>query len=173
MKKIIIVCILLLVSSVSWWLLSPLFLNVEVNEERPFSFEEHETIKRNMTDAFITDSMPNIAKENLNKKLGSFVDADASHKVAGDLISFTNKKEHFIRFENFNATNGPDLYVVLSSMQNPIKEGLGKMHILEKLKGNKGNQNYSLKDIKLKEYKSVLIYCKAFSVVFGYASIKK
>ena len=85
----------------------------------------------------------------------------------------TNNDSSYLRFENFDSTNGPDLYVVLSSNKNPKKDGLGKMLIIEKLKGNKGNQNYSLKGISLNEYESVLIYCKAFSVVFGYASIKE
>lgn len=173
MKKIIISSIFVLVSAISWWLISPLFINVEVNEEAPISLAEHEKIKNSMQDSIIKDTMPMTSSLNQNKKLGSFVDGDSSHKVSGDLLVLSNKQSSYLRFENFDATNGPDLYVVLSSNKNPKKDGLGKMLIIEKLKGNKGNQNYSLKGINLKDYESVLIYCKAFSVVFGYASIKE
>ena len=172
MKKIIISSIFILVSVISWWLLSPLFINVEVNEAVPISLAEHEKIKNSMQDSIIKDVMPT-SLANENKKLGSFIDGDSSHKVSGDLLLLVNKDSSYLRFENFDSTNGPDLYVVLSSNKNPKKDGLGKMLIIEKLKGNKGNQNYSLKGISLNDYESVLIYCKAFSVVFGYASIKE
>ncbi len=172
MKKIIISSIFILVSAIAWWLISPLFINVEVNEAAPISLDEHEKIKNSMQDSIIKDVMPT-SNANQNKKLGSFVDGDSSHNVSGDLLLLSNNQSSYLRFENFNATNGPDLYVVLSTNKNPKKDGLGKMLILEKLKGNKGNQNYSLKGINLNDYESVLIYCKAFSVVFGYASIKK
>lgn len=170
-NKFIIIPILLIVSALAYWLISPLFINVEVNEKNPFLQEEHKKIKKHMKDSIIKDTMP--SPTNINKKLSSFIDGDSSHKVTGDLVLIKDSNSSFLRFENFDSTNGPDLYVVLSSNSNPAKDGLGKMHILEKLKGNKGNQNYSLKDISLDEYKSVLIYCKAFSVVFGYASINK
>lgn len=172
MKKILIISVLILVSVVSWWLISPLFINVEVDEKLPITLEQHEKIKNSMKDSIVKDSMTGEQSDSL-KKIGSFLDGDENHHVSGDLLFINNKNNSFIRFENFNSTNGPDLYVVLSSNENPAKNGLGKKKILKKLKGNKGNQNYLLEDVSLDEYKSVLIYCKAFSVVFGYASIKE
>jgi len=43
---------------------------------------------------------------------------------------------------------------------------------LGKLKANIGNQNYEIpQDVDLKKYNKVLIWCKAFSVLFGSAEL--
>jgi hypothetical protein len=43
---------------------------------------------------------------------------------------------------------------------------------LGSLKGNLGNQNYEIgADIELSKYKSVVIYCKPFHVVFATATL--
>jgi hypothetical protein len=43
---------------------------------------------------------------------------------------------------------------------------------LGRLKGNIGNQNYEVPvDIDLSKYNNVLIWCKAFSVLFGNAQL--
>jgi hypothetical protein len=80
-----------------------------------------------------------------------------------------------LRLEDFSATNGPDLFVVLSSSANPEQNGLqnGAYVQLEALKGNLGNQNYELPaDVDLSQYKSVVIWCRTFNVVFGYATLE-
>jgi hypothetical protein len=80
-----------------------------------------------------------------------------------------------LRLEDFSATNGPDLFVVLSSSANPDQDGLksGAYVQLEALKGNLGNQNYELPaDVDLSQYKSVVIWCRTFNVVFGYATLQ-
>jgi hypothetical protein len=80
-----------------------------------------------------------------------------------------------LRLEDFSATNGPDLFVVLSSSANPDQDGVknGAYVQLEALKGNIGNQNYELPaDADLNQYKSVVIWCRTFNVVFGYAPLQ-
>jgi hypothetical protein len=80
-----------------------------------------------------------------------------------------------LRLEDFSATNGPDLFVVLSSSTNPDQNGLkNDAYVqLEALKGNLGNQNYELPgDVDLSQYKSVVIWCRTFNVVFGYATLQ-
>jgi hypothetical protein len=43
---------------------------------------------------------------------------------------------------------------------------------LGKLKGNKGNQNYTLPaDLDLSRYRSAVIWCKRFAVGFGVAPL--
>jgi hypothetical protein len=78
-----------------------------------------------------------------------------------------------LRLENFAATNGPDLFVVLSPSASPEAEGLGDYVILDALKGLSGNQNYELAaDLDLAAYRSVVIWCRAFNIVFGYATVQ-
>ena len=80
-----------------------------------------------------------------------------------------------LRLEDFSTTNGPDLFVVLSSSASPEQDGLknGAYLQLDALKGNVGNQNYELPaDTELSQYKSVVIWCRTFNVVFGYAPLQ-
>ncbi len=40
-----------------------------------------------------------------------------------------------------------------------------------RLKGNIGHQNYEIPQVDLSKYNMVLIWCKAFSVLFGSAEL--
>lgn len=59
------------------------------------------------------------------------------------------------------------MFVYLSDSENP-KENLGSYVDLGVLKGNIGNQNYELPE-NLEDFKSVVIWCKEFGVLFPYA----
>jgi len=89
---------------------------------------------------------------------GHYADGTAKIIKVGDLT--------YLRFENFEVTNGPDLRVYLTS-DGDVKNGLH----LEKLKGNKGDQNYLLENIDLQMYDTVIIYCQPFGVYFGEAQL--
>jgi hypothetical protein len=72
-----------------------------------------------------------------------------------------------LRLEDFRVTNGPDLYVYLST-----DKGASDYVDLGRLKANAGNQNYELPSgIDLFKYDNVVIWCKAFSVYFGGAQL--
>ena len=73
-----------------------------------------------------------------------------------------------LRLENLKVTNGPDLYVYLSTDKNAVDfVNVGR------LKANNGNQNYDIPPgTDLSKYDTALIWCKAFSVLFGSAELK-
>jgi hypothetical protein len=74
----------------------------------------------------------------------------------------------FVRFENFKVTNGPDLFVYLAT-----DKSASDFVDLGKLKANNGNQNYQIPSgTDLSKYNTVVIWCKAFSVLFGSAELK-
>jgi Electron transfer DM13 len=74
----------------------------------------------------------------------------------------------FVRFENFKVTNGPDLFVYLAT-----DKSASDFVDLGKLKANNGNQNYQIPPgTDLSKYNTVVIWCKAFSVLFGSAELK-
>lgn len=84
-----------------------------------------------------------------------------------------------LRLENLKTSDGPDLRVWMSDQD--VKPGTagwrvfddGKYVELGPLKGNEGNQNYSIpKDTDIDELSSVTIWCKRFSVSFGAAALK-
>jgi Electron transfer DM13 len=102
---------------------------------------------------------------------GQFIGAgDGTHNAEGVAreISLEDGTK-FIRFENFKVTNGPNLFVYLATDKN-----VSDFVDLGALKANIGNQNYEIPDgTDLAKYKTVVIWCKAFSVLFGSADLKE
>jgi hypothetical protein len=105
---------------------------------------------------------------------GQFQDADSFHKGSGLATIYQLPDGGLIlRFEDFSTTNGPDLHVLLASDPAPTsRDDLGDYLDLGSLKGNVGNQNYDIpSDTDLSQYKSVVIYCVPFHVVFATATL--
>ena len=109
-------------------------------------------------------------------KQGDFKDADSFHRGSGQAIIYTTPEGgHLLRLENLEVTNGPALHVVLSPHEDPTRSNevlLEGYSDLGDLKGNRGNQNYTIPaDVDLSVIKSVVIYCKPFAVVFSVATL--
>ncbi|MCI0559337.1 MAG: DM13 domain-containing protein, partial [Nitrososphaera sp.] len=100
---------------------------------------------------------------------GNFVGVDDGlHNAEGVAkVIPVGESRQVLRLEDFRATNGPDLYVYLSTdRQASDFVNLGR------LKGNIGNQNYEIPaGTDLQKYSNVLIWCRAFSVLFGSAEL--
>lgn len=80
----------------------------------------------------------------------------------------------FLRFEDLETSNGPDLRVYLSEI--PASDdwhAYGEGFIdLGGLKANRGNQNYEIPSgTDLSKYKSAVIWCRRFTVGFGVAGL--
>ena len=107
---------------------------------------------------------------------GSFIDIDPIHGAVGTATIYELPGgERLLRFEDFRSKNGPDLHVYLSTeAPTTTFAGLGADEIhLGNLKGNVGNQNYAIAaDVDLSRYKSVVIYCVPFRVVFSTAAFE-
>jgi hypothetical protein len=137
------------------WTIRPLFYATEVNEASP-------------TEA-------TVALTPLH--LGSFTRVDAGHVGNGTATLFRDETGALIlRLEDdFSVTNGPDLFIGLSG--HPQPRSSAELHAdgylqLEPLKGSRGSQNYLLPaDLDLSAYQSVVIYCRAFSVLFSTAEL--
>lgn len=104
---------------------------------------------------------------------GSFVRVDAIHGAEGSATLYQLPDDsRILRFEDFRATNGPDLHVILTRSASPRSAAdVGEDYIdLGQLKGNVGNQNYAIPaDVDLAQYQSVVIFCVPFQVVFSTA----
>jgi hypothetical protein len=81
----------------------------------------------------------------------------------------------YLRFEDFEVENGPDLRVYLSTApsDSPDDGVFNEDYVdLGGLKGNVGNQNYRVPgDVRLSRYESVIVWCRRFSVGFAVAPI--
>lgn len=106
---------------------------------------------------------------------GSFIDGDSFHKGSGLATLYqTPDDSYLLRFDDFVATNGPDLHVLLSPNAAPVDHAsLGEYLDLGALKGNIGAQNYALPaEFDPTQYKSVVIYCLPFQIIFATATLE-
>ncbi|MEM1332708.1 MAG: DM13 domain-containing protein [Actinomycetota bacterium] len=90
------------------------------------------------------------------------------YDVSGDALVLGNGTgQRFLRFENFESNNGPDLNVYLFNPDDP-----NDFIDLGDLKGNIGDQNYEIPvDVDLDRYSQVSIWCVRFSTGFGFADL--
>jgi hypothetical protein len=123
--------------------------------------KQNSTVEENMSE-------PTSSKDT-NTLVGNLVGSgDGFHNAEGvaKVINLADGRT-FLRLENLKATNGPDLYVYLSTDKDA-----SDIVNLGRLKGNIGNQNYEIPaGTDLSKYDTVLIWCKAFSVLFGSAKL--
>jgi hypothetical protein len=122
------------------------------------------TVNENMTEAAVTTS------GNTSLFIGEFVGVnDGIHNAEGMAkVIQLDDASMILRLENFKATNGPDLYVYLAT-DNSASDFVN----LGRLKGNIGNQNYDIPEgTDFSRYDTVLIWCQAFSVLFGSAILE-
>ena len=109
-------------------------------------------------------------------KSGNLRDADSFHKGEGIATIYLGPDgSHFLRLEDLDVTNGPDLHVLLSPHEDPMNSDQVKEEgyvDLGKLKGNRGNQNYTIPDeVDPSIQNSVIIYCAPFHVIFSVAPL--
>ncbi|MGI0022609.1 MAG: DM13 domain-containing protein [Nitrososphaeraceae archaeon] len=138
--------------------------NMTQNEKEMIMNEfskQNATVSENMNETTVTNNTMDLR--------GNFVDAgDGFHKAEGitKVINLADGRT-FLRLENLKTTNGPDLYVYLS-----VGKDASDIVNLGRLKGNIGNQNYEIPaGTDLSKYNTVLIWCKAFSTLFGSAKL--
>lgn len=105
---------------------------------------------------------------------GQFQDADSFHQGSGAATIYQLPDGNLVlRFEDFTVTNGPDLHVLLAENPTPTSSSdLGEYLDLGSLKGNIGSQNYDIPArTDLSRFKSIVIYCQPFHVVFATAPL--
>jgi hypothetical protein len=114
-----------------------------------------------------------VGKTNVEVAAGSFLSDE--HRTTGKaaIIGLANGSRK-LTITNLDTSAGPDLRVYVTA--EPVRSsGSAGDHIdLGGLKGNKGTQQYDLPDnFDAVRYDNVVIWCRAFSVAFGEASLVK
>jgi hypothetical protein len=161
-----IVILSIIVGGISVYAISPYFTESTIDEAIPTSAIIQSEMKN---DDIIVPHEETMMEEVLMSYAGTFVGVgDGIHDVQGDVFTISlEDKSNILRLENFKSTNGPDLYVYLSTNDNA-----SEFINLGELKANNGNQNYNIpEDSDLNKYNKVLIWCKAFGVLFGSAEL--
>jgi hypothetical protein len=102
---------------------------------------------------------------------GSFESLEHGSNGVASLIRTRNGK-HVLTLTRFSTSNGPDLRVYLAA--GPVADA-GDVHDfadLGALKGNMGDQQYEVTGKALdSRYRTVVIWCRAFSVGFARARL--
>ncbi len=136
---------------------SPLFINTRVDEPLPVNTVQDSSSDKPTGDVMLEEALA-----------GTFVGVgDGIHDAQGSAKILAVDGKNVLRLEDFRSTNGPDLYVYLATDKNA-----SDFVDLGRLKANTGNQNYDIpQGTDLSKYDTVLIWCKAFSVLFGSAQL--
>ena len=98
-----------------------------------------------------------------------------AHTTTGQAIVLTDGTTRFLRLVDLATDNGPDVHVYLSAGVD-ARTSDGRLDddfvSLGKLKGNIGSQNYEIPaGVDLTRYRTVVLWCKRFTVAFGAADL--
>lgn len=143
------------------------FIDEKVDEALP-EFDAPAAVP---SDVETTDTQPPTTESSapviVTESSGAFSGANG-YDVSGEAVVLANGTgQRFLRFEDFESSNGPDLNVYLF---NP--DDSNDFVDLGDLKGNIGEQNYEIAtDVDLERYSVVSIWCVRFGTGFGSAAL--
>lgn len=110
-------------------------------------------------------------------KQGSFSGADAAHDVSGRVQLRGTAQRLLLRFENYDATAGPDVFLYLSKSETFDPERA--LRVLVPGGGDSGQAtlrgNFSVPvntAAPPREYTRVVVWCERFGVKFGEAVLR-
>jgi hypothetical protein len=156
---------------VYWFQPHKLFIDERVDEAIP-------TATRDTTTASVPPGPPGTppagaAAEPVLLARGEFVSLDHTTRGVARVLELADGTR-IVRLDGLDTTNGPDLFVYLST--NPARGDESAFDDdfanLGPLKGNQGNQNYDLPaDVDLTRFASVVIWCDRFDSAFGAADL--
>lgn len=115
-------------------------------------------------------------------KAGAFEGADSAHHVSGTVQVLRVADAHYLRFQDYEQTQGPDVYIYLTPAADPDStsevEGQGLRVLVEG--GADGGESTVEGDFdqRLPEgfdptrYQGVAVWCDQFNVLFGSATLQ-
>lgn len=156
MKKVIIIVLVLLAIGLGYWLISPLFRNVKLDEAIPEPNKDGMVVDVNNFELPPSETTEKVE-----------VVGTAGHPASGTARIVTVGGKSYLRYENFKTINGPDIFVYLAK-DLEAKEFVN----LGKVKATEGNVNYEIPaNINPADYPYAIIWCRAFGVLFNSAKV--
>ena len=166
--QIVLVLLVVGAGAFGWWTISPLFVTTTVHEDLPARASATPSVT----------SLPNVAVPSptvASPKViarGELQRVDDLHRGMGPVQLVDIDGKLFVRFEDVAIQNGPDLHVYLGRGSGGQYDGSKDLY-LGALKATNGSFNYELPaGTKLSDYMSVVVWCRAFSVLFTWADLK-
>ena len=159
-----------LIVAAAWYLGSPLFIQTTVNEPAP-------TLAIGTARASVvpgTTPLAVISADALTQVIarGELQYVDSLHNGKGAVILIRVDVRRFLRFEDVAITNAPDVYVYLSRETGGRWSEATSLY-LGPLKATNGSFNYEIAGgTDLSPYRSVVVWCRAFSVLVTWADLQ-
>jgi hypothetical protein len=159
---------LVVAGAFGWWTLSPLFLTTTLNEDLPARATA--TVAPAASIAAATGAATPAAPKVL--AMGQLQRVDDLHRGTGPVTLVEVDGKTFVRFENVAIQNGPDLHVYLGRGMGGAYDGDRDLY-LGTLKATNGSFNYELPaGTPVNDYRSVVVWCRAFTVLFTWADLR-
>ena len=162
---------LIAAAAAGWWLGSPLFIRTTLNEDLPSVTAQPAATGPAAPGATATAAATQ-ATGPVVLAQGELQFVDDLHNGKGPVRILRIGDMRILRFENVSITNAPDVHVYLSRdtggrWAEPTSLYLGP------LKATNGSFNYDIPaGADLAPYKSVVVWCRAFSVLVTWADLR-
>ena len=165
LRSIGIAGIVMCVAALAWYLGSPLFIRTTVNEPFPTAVPLAVALSTPATAAPTTAAPVTLASGELGY-------VDAIHNGTGTILLVRTGDTITLRFENVAITNAPDVHVYLSRESGGKWIEATSLYV-GPLRATNGSFNYAQSaaaDLSL--YKSVIVWCRQFSVLVTWADLR-
>src|SRR2546430_8655401 len=161
--------VLVAAGAFGWWTISPLFLATTLQEDLPGRVTVTVAPTASAADTTLPSAVPTRPKI---LAMGELQRVDELHRGTGPVSLVELGGKTFLRFENVAIQNGPDLHVYLARGMGGAYDG-GRDLYLGALKATNGSFNYELPaGVAVADYKSVVVWCRAFTVLFTWADLR-
>lgn len=157
--KIALAVLGLCILGCAYYLISPIFRVVEVEDEAPVEVVQESAV--------VDETENEETSEELEDPRVSQIIDTPEHPASGTVRVIETEEGTVIRYEDFETINGPSLRVYLANdLEATDYVDIGPV------KGTKGNINYLVPEgVDISDYKYVMYWCVPFSVLFNYAEI--
>lgn len=153
-------------SAIVWYLASPLFVRTYMNEAFPTMAPSIASPAGSVAEA---PAQASAAARVLRS--GELEYVDAIHNGTGPVRIIDVGGRRYVRFEEVQLTNAPDVHVYLSRQTGGVWDE-GTSLYLGPLKATNGSFNYELPPAAdLAAYRSVVVWCRAFHVLITWAEL--
>ncbi|MGH2451522.1 MAG: DM13 domain-containing protein [Candidatus Limnocylindria bacterium] len=168
-----ILAVLLAGAAFTWWTVSPFFLTTTASEALPTARPTQPATAPAATGAPSTASPEPTDNEPTVLARGELQRIDDLHQGRGPVLLLEVGGTRYLRFEDVAIQNGPDLHVYLARGSGGAYDGERDLY-LGALKATNGSFNYEVPTgIELSEYRSVVVWCRAFAVLFTWADLER
>ena len=151
-----------------WYLVSPLFVRTFANEALPTAPAATATASGQPSPAATASAVSAGPRVLAMGQLGY---VDSIHNGKGPVRLVEVGGQRFVRFEDVAITNAPDVHVYLSR-ETGGKWSEATSLYLGALKATNGSFNYDVPPgAEVSSYKSVVVWCRAFSVLITWADL--